>query len=74
MILYFLLIVRGFLFIPEVMIDLLNMVDDKSGRKCPMISEKHNAIIQKHADRLNSAIVYDRDFSYNYFGFKVNVI
>lgn len=22
--------------------------------------------------RLNSAIIYDRDFSYNYFGFKVN--
>lgn len=24
--------------------------------------------------RLNSAIIYDRDFSYNFFGFKVNII
>lgn len=24
----------------------------------------------KHADRLNSAIIYDRDFNYNFFGFK----
>jgi ribonucleoside-diphosphate reductase subunit M1 len=24
----------------------------------------------ENADRLNSAIIYDRDYSYNYFGFK----
>ncbi|ODM92112.1 Ribonucleoside-diphosphate reductase large subunit [Orchesella cincta] len=54
----------------EVMNDLYVMVDDKSGLKVPMLSPKHHEIIQKHADRLNSAIVYDRDFSYNYFGFK----
>jgi ribonucleoside-diphosphate reductase subunit M1 len=24
----------------------------------------------RNADQLNSAIIYDRDFSYNYFGFK----
>lgn len=36
-----------------------------------MISDYHYSIIMKHADRLNSAIIYDRDFSYNYFGFKV---
>ncbi|CAB4067384.1 RRM1 [Lepeophtheirus salmonis] len=36
----------------------------------PMISESSYDIIQKHSDRLNSAIVFDRDFSYNYFGFK----
>ena len=35
-----------------------------------MISEKHYQIIMANADRLNSAIVYDRDFSYQYFGFK----
>ena len=26
--------------------------------------------IRKHAEALNAAIIYDRDFSYNYFGFK----
>lgn len=35
-----------------------------------MISKDSYDLIQKHADKLNSAIIYDRDFSYNYFGFK----
>jgi len=38
--------------------------------KTPMISDYHYNIIMKNADRLNSAIVYDRDFGYKYFGFK----
>merc|ERR1712062_557125 len=40
------------------------------GRPTPMISKQHYQIIMEHADRLNSAIVYDRDFQYQYFGFK----
>merc|ERR1719449_467462 len=35
-----------------------------------MISAKHYNIIQDNKDRLDSAIVYDRDFEYQYFGFK----
>lgn len=35
-----------------------------------MISDYHYDIIMKNKDRLDSAIVYDRDFKYNYFGFK----
>lgn len=35
-----------------------------------MISKEHHTIIMQNADRLNSVIIYDRDFSYNYFGFK----
>ena len=30
----------------------------------PMISKTYFDIIQKNAERLNSAIVYDRDFNY----------
>ena len=52
----------------EVVKDLYNM--KSHGRPTPMISEKHYQIIMANADRLNSAIVYDRDFSYQYFGFK----
>ena len=40
------------------------------GRPTPMISEAHYNIIKANADRLNSAIVYDRDFNYQFFGFK----
>ncbi|CAH0560591.1 unnamed protein product [Brassicogethes aeneus] len=52
-------------------IDLLyNMVNKKTEKKTPMISDKHYKIVMDNADRLNSCIIYDRDFSYNYFGFK----
>ena len=30
----------------------------------------HAFSIYQHKDRLNSAIIYDRDYSYDYFGFK----
>lgn len=35
-----------------------------------MISDNVYNIVIKYADRLNSAIKYDRDFNYKYFGFK----
>ncbi|GMG46152.1 unnamed protein product [Ambrosiozyma monospora] len=35
-----------------------------------MVSQETYEIVQKHAEELNSAINYDRDFQYNYFGFK----
>jgi len=54
----------------EVIDDLYNMTNKKTGKRTPMISDYHHGIIMKNADRLNSAIIYDRDFSYNYFGFK----
>jgi ribonucleoside-diphosphate reductase subunit M1 len=46
----------------EVMADLYNM--KTHGKPTPMISKFHFDIIMKNAVRLNSAIVYDRDFSY----------
>lgn len=55
----------------EVMDDLRTMVSSITGRHQPMLSEEHHGIIMRNADVLNSAIIYDRDFSYNYFGFKV---
>lgn len=55
----------------EVMTDLYNITNEFSKKKSPMISDFHYDIIMKNAERLNSAIIYDRDFSYNYFGFKV---
>ena len=35
-----------------------------------MISKETYEVVMKHAEELNSAIVYDRDFNYQYFGFK----
>lgn len=52
----------------EVMSDLYTMMTH--GRPTPMISDFHHSVIQSNAERLNSAIVYDRDFNYQYFGYK----
>ncbi|XP_051174840.1 ribonucleoside-diphosphate reductase large subunit [Leptopilina boulardi] len=54
----------------EVITDLYERVDKNTKESMPMINKECYDIIQKHAERLNSAIIYDRDFSYNYFGFK----
>ena len=52
----------------DVITDLYKMT--RYGRPTPMISEQHYKIIMENADRLNSAIVFNRDFNYQYFGFK----
>ncbi|KAG9315871.1 ribonucleotide reductase [Chiua virens] len=50
--------------------DLYEYINPKNGRAAGMISEEIYNVVQKHASTLDSAIIYDRDFSYNYFGFK----
>lgn len=52
--------------------DLYNMVQELTGLKTPMISDETYSTVMENADVLNSSIIYDRDFNYNYFGFKVN--
>ncbi|KAF4077384.1 hypothetical protein AMELA_G00207400 [Ameiurus melas] len=54
----------------EVMEDLYNFINPLNGRHSPMISKDTLDLIMANKDRLNSAIIYDRDFSYNFFGFK----
>uniref|UniRef100_A0A674IMV5 Ribonucleoside-diphosphate reductase n=1 Tax=Terrapene triunguis TaxID=2587831 RepID=A0A674IMV5_9SAUR len=54
----------------DVMEDLYNYVNPHNGRHSPMIAKETLDIVLANKDRLNSAIIYDRDFSYNYFGFK----
>merc|ERR1719266_1549278 len=54
----------------EVIADLFNMKHEQTGVPIPMISEKYYRIITDNAEKLDAAIVYDRDFQYQYFGFK----
>nr|AID23632.1 ribonucleotide reductase [Hofstenia miamia] len=54
----------------DVITDLYNYISPRNGKKCPMVSEFTYNVIMRNKDRLNSAIVYKRDFNYNYFGFK----
>ncbi|XP_780425.2 ribonucleoside-diphosphate reductase large subunit [Strongylocentrotus purpuratus] len=53
-----------------VMKDLFEYTNPRNGLHSPLISEETMTIINDNADRLNSAVLYDRDFEYNYFGFK----
>ncbi|KAG7215567.1 hypothetical protein INR49_022093 [Caranx melampygus] len=54
----------------DVMEDLYNYVNPLNKKHSPMISKDTLDIVLENKDRLNSAIIYDRDFSYNFFGFK----
>ena len=54
----------------QVIYDLYHWINPSNGKHAPMISKKVYNIVMKHKDLLNSTIVYDRDYSYNYFGFK----
>ncbi|UZC80453.1 V083; CPXV-BR_085 V083 [Cowpox virus] len=54
----------------EVMEDLFNYVNPKNGKHSPIISSIAMDVVNKYKDKLNSVIIYERDFSYNYFGFK----
>lgn len=54
----------------DVMEDLYNYVSPLTNNHSPMISKETLDIVLENKDRLNSAIIFDRDFSYNFFGFK----
>ena len=54
----------------ETMSDLYNYVDPKTGDPASLLAEDVHEIIQANAEFLDSQIIYDRDFSYDYFGFK----
>jgi ribonucleoside-diphosphate reductase alpha chain len=49
---------------------LYHYIDPKNGKKAPLLADDVHEIIQKNAQLLDSTIIYDRDFGYDYFGFK----
>jgi len=54
----------------ETMTDLYKYVNPRTGKKAPLLSDEVHDIIQKNADKLDSSIIYNRDFGYDFFGFK----
>jgi len=54
----------------DVIADLYNMKHLTTGKPIPMIAESYYNIIQANKDKLDAAVVYERDFQYQYFGFK----
>ncbi|KAK4101873.1 hypothetical protein N658DRAFT_495803 [Parathielavia hyrcaniae] len=53
-----------------VVSDLYHYVNPKNRQPSPMIAKQTYDIVMQHKEEFDSAIVYDRDFNYQYFGFK----
>jgi len=54
----------------ETMRKLYEYVDGKTGKDASLIAEDVWKVIQDNAELLDSTIIYDRDFGFDYFGFK----
>jgi ribonucleoside-diphosphate reductase alpha chain len=54
----------------EVMTDLYNYVNPRTGKKAPLLADDTYKVIMDNAAKLDSTIIYNRDFGYDYFGFK----
>jgi ribonucleoside-diphosphate reductase alpha subunit len=54
----------------EVMDDLYNYIDPKTGERASLLADDVHQIISENRDLLDSSIIYDRDFRYDFFGFK----
>tara|TARA_X000000368_G_scaffold416637_1_gene411036 strand:- start:1461 stop:3905 length:2445 start_codon:yes stop_codon:yes gene_type:complete len=54
----------------ETMKDLYAYINPRTDKKAPLLSDEVYKIIKKNAELLDSTIIYNRDFNYDYFGFK----
>ncbi len=54
----------------ETMTDLYKYVNPRTGKDAPLLSDEVYNIIQKNKEVLDSSIIYNRDFGYDFFGFK----
>ena len=54
----------------EAMKDLYEYVNPRTGKKAPLLSDEVYQVISENAEKLDSTIIYNRDFGYDYFGFK----
>ncbi|MFT4830618.1 MAG: ribonucleoside-diphosphate reductase alpha chain [Psychroserpens sp.] len=54
----------------ETMKDLYVYVNPRNGKKAPLLSDEVYKVIEENAEVLDSTIIYNRDFGYDYFGFK----
>lgn len=54
----------------EVMTDLYEYVNPRTDEKAPLLSDEVYQVIMDNKEKLDSTIIYNRDFGYDYFGFK----
>jgi ribonucleoside-diphosphate reductase alpha chain len=54
----------------ETMKEMFHYINPRTNQASPLLSEEVHQVIQENAEFLNSHIIYNRDFNYDYFGFK----
>lgn len=54
----------------ETMHDMYKYVNPRTNQEAPLISDEVYDVIMANAEKLDSTIIYNRDFNYDYFGFK----
>jgi ribonucleoside-diphosphate reductase alpha chain len=54
----------------ETMNEMYLYVNPRNGQDAPLLSEEVHKVIMDNAEFLDSHIIYNRDFNYDYFGFK----
>jgi ribonucleoside-diphosphate reductase alpha chain len=54
----------------ETIEDLFHYIDPETGKPAGLINDETFEAVQKNKDKFDSAIIHDRDFNFEYFGFK----
>ena len=54
----------------ETMHDMYHYINPRTGTAAPLLADDVFEIIKNNAQELDSVIIYNRDFNYDYFGFK----
>ena len=54
----------------ETMRDLHQYINPRTGKEAPLIADNVMKVIEDNAETLDSTIIYNRDFGYDFFGFK----
>ena len=49
--------------------DLYTYVNPRTGKDAPLLSDEVYNVIMENKEKLDSTIIYNRDFGYDYFGF-----
>ncbi len=54
----------------ETMNEMFHYINPRTNLEAPLLSEEVHKVIMDNAEFLDSHIIYNRDFNYDYFGFK----
>lgn len=54
----------------ETIEDLYDYIDPETGKPAGLINDETFEAVQQNRDKFDSAIIHDRDFNFEYFGFK----